>query len=222
MKSTVIVFSDVLVHLTPFGKPLEPGDTDLIAALCEQGIALVVCSDQAASEAKRIQNALGLAQPIICDGGETVIVPGGCGAAGDQYRREEHIIRCRPQRSPREGADRADGEVSASCYERGVAVIVGLFARSDTQVVTLGLTDPTKPDNLFPLVDQTIFVGADDGARGTLQVADWVSAISDAAEQLRSARTATFAVPRPWLASSSPRFMPTARRVGGYYGARVN
>jgi hypothetical protein len=221
MKSTVIVFSDVLVHLTPVGKPLDPGDTDLIAALGEQGIALVVCSDQTVGQAKRIQNALGLSQPIICDGGETVIVPRGCVAAGDQYRREERIIRCHPQRGPRKGADRADGEMSASCYERGVAVIAGLFARQDTQVVTLGLTDPTRPDNLFPLVDQTIFVGADDGVRGALQVADWVSAISDAAEQLRSVRTGTSAIPRPWLASSSPRLTPPGR-IGGYHGARPN
>jgi hypothetical protein len=215
MKSTVIVFSDVLVHLTPVGQPLDPGDADQVAALCEQGIALVVCSDQAAGEAKRIQKALGLSQPIICDGGDTVIVPRGCGASGDQYRREERIIRCRPRQGAREGADVADGEMSASCYERGVAVIVGLFGRQDTQVVTLGLTDPTRPDNLFPLVDQTIFVGADDGARGTLQVADWVAAISDAAEHLRSARTRSFALPRPWLASSPPQFRPAAGR-GGY------
>jgi hypothetical protein len=213
MKSTVIVFSDVLVHLTPVGRPLEPADADQIAALCEQGIALVVCSDQTAGEARRIQNALGLSQPIICDGGDTVIVPRGCGASGDLYRREERIIRCRPRQGPREGSDVIDGEVSASCYERGVAVIVGLFGRTDTQVVTLGLTDPTRPDNLFPLVDQTIFVGAQ-GARGALQVADWVAAISDAAEQLRSARRGSPALPRPWLASSPPQFRPAAGRGG--------
>src|SRR4051812_10589710 len=100
MESTVIVFSDVLVQLTRGGKPLEPGDADQIAALGEQGIAVVVCSEQTAGEVKRIQSMLGLSQPIICDGGETVVVPRGCGASGDRYRREERIIRCRPRQSP--------------------------------------------------------------------------------------------------------------------------
>jgi hypothetical protein len=211
MDSTVIVFSDVLVHLTRVGQPLEPGDADQIAALCEQGIALVVCSDQNAGEVKRIQSMLGLSQPIICDGGETVIVPRGCGASGDRYQREERIIRCRPQSSPQENGDITSGSVAASCYQRGVAVIVGLFGRSGKQVATLGLTDPTRADNLLPLVDQTIFVGADDGARGALKVADWVAAISDAAEHLRSARRKSLPGSRSWL--PSPR--PQVRSAGG-------
>jgi hypothetical protein len=203
MDSTVIVFSDVVVQLTRGGKPLEPGDVAQIATLGEQGIALVLCSDQTASEVKHIQNMLGLSQPIICDGGETVVVPRGCGAPGDRYRREERIIRCRPQHGPREDADTA-GARAASCYQRGVAVIVGLFG-GEAPVFTLGVTDPTRPNNLLPLVDQTIFVGAED-ARGALEVADWVAAIADAADQLRSARRRSTAAAHPWRTTPQPQF----------------
>jgi hypothetical protein len=213
MESTVIVFSDVLLQLTRDGKPLAPGDADQIAALCQQGIALVVCSEQTAGEVKRIQTVLGLSQPLICDGGETVIVPRGCGASGDR-RREERVIRCQPL-GPCPDTD-ATGGRSASRYQRGVDVIVGLFGRNNAPVMTLGLTDPTKPDNLFTLVDQTIFVGADDGGRGALEVADWVAAIADGAEHLRSARRRSHPAPRPWLASPQPPFRATAGRVGSY------
>jgi hypothetical protein len=221
MDPTVIVFSDVLVHLTPVGQPLEAGDAEQIAALCDQDIALVVCSERNAGEVKRIQSVLGLSQPIICDGGDTVVVPRGYGASSDRYRREERIIRCRPH----DETDGTSGAMAASCYQRGVAVIVGLFGRGGSDVATLGLTDPTRPDNLVPLVDQTIFVGADDGARGALQVADWVAAISDAADQLRSTRRKSPPAPRPWLASVQVQVRPPAARSGSYrfvQGARPN
>jgi hypothetical protein len=220
MESTVIVFSDVLLQLTRAGKPLEPADADQIAALCQQGIALVVCSEQAAGEVKRIQTALGLSQPMICDGGETVIVPRDCGAPGDRSRQEDRIIRCEPFDPCAETAG-----TGASRYQRGVDVIVKLFGR-DRPVMTLGLTDPTKPDNLLPLVDQTIFVGAEDGGRGALEVADWVAAITDAAEHLRSARRRSLPTPLPWRSSPQAQLRPTAGRAGSYRlsqaGARPN
>jgi hypothetical protein len=226
MESTVIVFSDVLLHLTRVGQPLEPGDADQIAALCKQDIALVVCSEQSAGEVKRIQNVLGLLQPMICDGGETVVVPQGCGASGDGYPYEERVIRCRPLTGAHEKTDGAGATGDASRYQRGVAVIVGLFGRAETPVMTLALTDPTRPDNLLALVDHTIFVGADDGARGALQVADWVAAIADVAEQLRSERRRLAQVSRRWLASPQAPFRPSVSRIGGYRfapgGARPN
>jgi hypothetical protein len=166
----VIVFSDVLSSLAPVDLPLSGHNARRVAALGERGVALVICSPDSPADVKRIQTQLGLAQPSVCDGGDTVVLPESRRVSD---RREERVIRCEPLAT------------SPCRYARGISMIREMFDRGGAPVLTVGLTDPTKPDNLASVVDRTIFVGSDDASQGGVHVADWVAAIVDVSDQLR-------------------------------------
>jgi hypothetical protein len=103
--------------------------------------------------------AQGVTLVRVSEDGASVIVPGGAGTA-----------------TP----------AQASGYSDSVNCMRQLLARGDAPLLTAGLTDPTKPRNLLALVDRSICVSRDDARAAGLRVSDWVAAIADLAEQMRS------------------------------------
>jgi mannosyl-3-phosphoglycerate phosphatase len=67
----------------------------------------------------------------------------------------------------------------------GVRLLDSLYRRESAAVMTIGVTDALREENLVRLVDHPIMVSDEDVASGSIGVADWADAIVDAVRELR-------------------------------------
>jgi mannosyl-3-phosphoglycerate phosphatase family protein len=83
------------------------------------------------------------------------------------------------------GGDRYDYVGAPVDSRLGVRVLDDLYRRESAAVMTIGVTDALRQENLVSLVDYPIMVSDEDAASGSVGVVDWADAIVDAVQDLR-------------------------------------